>query len=443
MASKLISSEINALFHLAFGRNATKAELSYWTGKQKSSLTDSLGKSGNTSADFKKTYSGAKGSTAPTKYTGNNGQWGELPKQDPTGKYSWVDKDGVRHQEAGFNLNGTTGWEYLGEHPSGEWSTASTMYKNTDHTALEQLDKPWTDLSPEEKSKFLNDATVQLASKFVSDIGSGQSQLADEAGKAVTKFADSIKDAGLSLDSRISQFQSSLASAGLTFSGSSKDALGEGFSAVGNLTPEQRATLTSNLATIRDLPNTVTTGSTPTLPELPTPKKEDGTDYTTAEWDALPQDQKESAYERSPGWADYNDKIQALSVSGTGTGSAGTGTYGFNGNLDAFLGTGVGESGQGKIFRNAGSGFTDVVTSARADYNSRARELGSTFEGLLGTSNILSMSLPTIGGQSIINPAANVLGSLQSGFQSNRSSAAGSAYGDALSKIAYTFPTSL
>lgn len=59
----LSAGGVNALFSLAFGRPATASELKYWSGKEKTSLTGALKKSGGLKKDFLVAY----GSSTKTK----------------------------------------------------------------------------------------------------------------------------------------------------------------------------------------------------------------------------------------------------------------------------------------------------------------------------------------------------------------------------------------
>lgn len=161
---------------------------------------------------------------------------------------------------------------------------------------------------------------------------------------------------------------------------------------------------------------------------------------------AWTQDGKDKAWQdfyNSPTWLDYQKKVTAISSDPSGTGISGTGTYGTNVNLDPYAGTGLDSAmAQGSVFRNQyGTGRTQIAESARTSLNSRARELGTTAERLLGSGNLGALAYPTVGGHSIINPATGVLGSSQAGFQTNQASKAGSLYGDAMGQIPLAFPT--
>lgn len=55
----------NALFHQAFGRNATRGELKYWENKQRNSLITALNKDPKVSAEFKKGWGNISKAVAP------------------------------------------------------------------------------------------------------------------------------------------------------------------------------------------------------------------------------------------------------------------------------------------------------------------------------------------------------------------------------------------
>ena len=432
---------IQAVFRQKYGRAATQKDINDIIARSKTGLVKDisniiLGKD----SPFQGTVSGGPAAIAtPGGYQGNGGKWGELPKKDSSGKLQWIGPDGQIHVQPGYDPN-TGSWDYLGQRSSSQFTAAESVYKSLPPLSL---DTPFANLPDSQKLDFLNQAHQELSRNFVTSVAQGQADAAYEAGQAIQSFARAIEENNLGMSEDIRKTQLALEAAGLTFQGEGKRQLGEGFAGAGVLTPEQQNIILSNLSSINALPGTaqVPGQGIPSMSQMPTPAGPGGEAYGTPEWNALSMDQRDKAWQdlRSTAqWQDYTRQLNTMATSGTGEGIAGTGQYGFTGNLDPYARTGIGAPAQGSVFWNQyGTGRTQVAESARRDLGSRARSLGTTAEQLLGTTNI--PFLGSIGGQNILNPAANVLGEIQSGYQTNTGARAGEFYGNAVSQNALTF----
>lgn len=420
------------------GRYLTPAEAK--SGKYKGQVIVVPGKNGKGGGlRFKDKKYEPKAATAdPNKlvgYTGNGGKPGELPKRDAAGRYSWIDSNGKEQHQEGYDP-ATGNWSYLGEHKPGEWTAATGMFSHATPPT-----QNFTDLSQEQKDAYLKQAGTEMANGFMAAVQGGQNELVASLGEAVKSFADNIGNNTQLMGQELRNAANSIEASGLSFSGVSKENLGEAFSSAGRVSAEDMAKIQENLAAINALPGTATYG-TPGTTTSPTPpgidqvnNPETGKPWTDAEkvaaWDKLHASQE---------WTDYMAKVNAAATSGTNTGATGTGQYGYFGNLDPFAGTSLQtQAAQGLVANNR----TRVAESYRSDLNARARQLGTTAEGLLGTSNLTGLKYPTLGGQSIMTPGANIFGSAQSGFQSNVASRANELNSAAFGQMAYTFPTSL
>lgn len=442
---------VNTLFTQALGRGATQAELNYWTNKERGLLTGALlktkgvtkafvsawGPKTNKQADNTgNTGTGTDTTTtttnAATKYAGTGGQFGELPKRDKNGKYAWYDQTGKLVTQEGYDSSSGS-WDYLGEHTPFEWTAAQTLYKNSPPPPAD-----FKDLTQEQQAEFISQAHQELSQNFLQAVRSGQTDLIYELGQAVDAFGRTLSNNNIGTSDDVRAAQNAMEAAGLTFSGDSKRVLGEGFSGAGKLTPEQITALQNNVAQITGLPGTATAGGAASA-DIPMPQPPEITSGV-----ATSEEQKQAAWEnfyKTDTWKQYQDAVQARAVSGTGNGVAGTGQYGFSGNLDPYAGTGItSAAGQGSIFQNAqGTGRTQLAESYRRTYNSRARELGMAAENLLGSSNISSLNLPSIGGQRSVTAAPNVLGSTQSGYQTNTATRGNELFGKYFGNLGYTF----
>lgn len=368
---------------------------------------------------------------APGPYKGNGNKPGQLPKRDAAGKYSWIDANGHEQHQEGYDA-ATGSWNYLGPHSQFEWTAAETFNKNAPPPPAD-----FKEMTDQQKLQFLNEAHQQMSQQFMNDVATGQTAMINDLGQAVSTFADELKANNIGLSNDIRNTQAALEASGMTFSGAGKQALGEGFSATGHVSPEQLALLQSNLQQINALPGTaVTTGTTPA--QIPQPQPIEITNGT-----AVTPEQKNKAWEdfyKTDTWKNYVAQVNAMSTLGNATGVSGTGRYGFSGNLDTYGETGLNTAAaQGSVFYNR----TQLAESARKNFNQNARSLGTQYERLLGSNNISNVGIPSIGGQAAFTTAPNVLGSLQSGYQTNTASQANQNYSDFLNQYAYTFPTSL
>lgn len=360
-----------------------------------------------------------------------------LPMKDAAGKRSWIDANGKEQHEEGYDPN-TGSWKWLGTHTQTEWGAAQVVAKSIEPPVN------WKDMSDATKQEFLGQAHQEMSRKFINDINQGRSDAAHDAGLAITAFADDLKQNNLALTGDLATVRSALSAAGLTFSGAGAASLGQGFSATGVLTPDQMATIQGNLANINALPGTAVIPGQPAAVGSAMPQPEaikNGTAKTDAEKQAAWE-----AFYQTPEWKSYQDSVTAMSTSGTNEGVAGTGQYGFTGNLDPYANTGIAENAQGSVFRGGATfglgnvtGRTNIAESARRSFNQNMRTIGTNAESLLGSSNINSGMFGSFGGQNVVSPAANVLGSAQSGYTTNVNTRAGEQFGNAFGNEGYTF----
>lgn len=434
--SKANRAFIQAVYREKFGRNATEREITRFLNQTVKDVSNIILRD---ASPFK---SAGQPSSTPTgeqltdvstgtKYQGKGGTFGELPKRDASGKYSWINADGTVTNQDGYNP-ATGSWEYLGDHLPNEWTAAETIYRSQP-----LIGQPFSSMNDQQKLAFLNQAHLELGRSLVNDVATGQTSLLYESGNAIKTFADSLKTNNIGIQDDIRKITSAMEASGLTFTGFSKRQLGEVLSGSGAATADQVAKFQQNLKNIYSRPESATTGGAATT-NVPMPQRLKDILNNTA----LTEDQKQGQLEQyynTDEYKQYVADLNKLATSGTGEGVAGTGQYGYSGNLDPYSGTGLtSAAAQGSLFMNAsGTGRTQIAESFRNDFNRRARELGTAAESLLGSSNIGAM--PSFGGQSIFTPAANVLGSLQRGYQANLGTRAGELAGNAINQQAYFF----
>lgn len=324
-------------------------------------------------------------------YTGNGGKFGELPKQDATGKWSWVDQNGQQQSQPGFDKSSGS-WNYLNDsskggapHTPSEWQAAQAFY--TAHPNVQMSALP-----PDQRLAFIDQAHQELNGAFQNAVNQGRTDLINSLGNTLQTYSASMKDAGFKLSDDIAATQNALEGAGLTFTGEGIKQLGAPYAGSGVVTQDQLNTLQQNISNI----NQVTTG-----------------DVTQGNTNGAP----------TP-----TDVAQ-----GNGTGQAGTGQYGINQNFNRFNNTGLTE---GSVFRN---NRTNYMESARNTLNSNVRDLGRSAEALLGSANVSGLNGPTIGGMGIYNPARGVFGSTQGTQQTNVGNRVGNLEGSYYGNNAYAF----
>jgi hypothetical protein len=228
-----------------------------------------------------------------------------------------------------------------------------------------------------QKQEYLNKAHSELAKNFQQQVAQGQVETIAALGSALENYAREMQSENLQLTKDVEDVTNALEGAGLSFSGKSREQLGDAFGAAGFANMDQLEQVNENLAAINQQRLAAVqagdfTGIAPTGDLTP-------------------------------------EQVNALSQSGTGLGVPGTSQYGVDTrSLSATEGTGLFE---GNVF-NRNRLFQE---SSRSRFNQDIRSIGRAAESLLGSSNLSGLNIPTFGGQRIFNPAQNVLGSLQAG----------------------------
>lgn len=441
---------INAVYRQTFGRDATKAELrrfgdtsvadvanivmrdaSPFKGKSFGGENGLKGKSGGAPTAPQTTD---KTPAGPGMYKGKEDKFGQLPQYDGKGGYRVILEDGTVYTTPGFSLDkGKTGWEYLGDQfTPDQWGAAEALFRTSGPPPV-----PLDIMNKEDQQRFLNQAYQEISSTFVNDIQEGKNDLIGELGAALQNYSDLMQQENLAEDQDIKNTIDAMELAGLSFTGKSREQLGDFFAASGNISDADRQTIAQNFVNLREQREAqVVEGQAAQDINMPKPPG-----WGTPQWESKPEAEKEKAWQdffQTDTWKQYKANTDTMAGLG-GTpqeGIAGTGTYGIGDQLNRFAGT---RALEGNILKQ----HRGLQESSRRTFNDRIKTLGTTAERLLGSANLQGLNYPTLGGQSIFSSAQNVLGSLQSGFQTNTYSRANELTGNYASQYANIFPRTL
>jgi hypothetical protein len=369
--------------------------------------------------------------TGPGKYTGNGSKFGELPKSDGKGHYSWIKEDGSVYAQPGYALDeGKTGWEYLGDHRADEFSSAEALYKTQP-----MMDQSFDTMTDAQKKAFIDQAHKDLDQRFITDLAQGQTDTLGDMVSALKNYKDTMQAENWNMHEDVKNTIDALESSGMSFTGKGREKLGDWYAAGGILSAPDRAKILENITNINAIRNgAIGEGATMTAGTMPKPKVDftQNNPQTGKPWSEDEINATWAAFMATPEWKGWSDEVTARMGTSADTGVAGTGTYGLSDQLNRFAGTRALEGSVMQQNRN-------IMESSRRNFNNNIKTFGTAAEKTLGTGGLAGFTGPTIGGVSIFNPAKNVFGTAQGGFQTNLGTQAGTAYGNAVNQQAYNF----
>lgn len=330
------------------------------------------------------------------------GKFGELPKKDSHGHYSWIDETGQRQTQDGFELgDGETGWEYLGKHSMKDFAAGEALFQ------ADPPPKPIDQMDDFEKQEYLDQAHKEISQNFLRAVKEGQQDTIYQMGSALSNYKQTMDQENMDMDQDVRDTINAMEASGLSFTGKAKEELGDFGAASGVLAPGERDQILKNIAAINEIRkgDVALNGEGVSDLERPKPDGIDDPSLTEAE-----KDQKWKDFFETDTWKNYVDKLNTASGNDPNeTGASGTGTYGLGDQMNRLANTRAYEGNVMKKHRL-------IQEGSRSSFNNQIQSLGTQAESSLGSNNLTGLTMPTIGGKSIYNPAKSVLGTEQSSY---------------------------
>jgi hypothetical protein len=439
--AKLTARDVAAEFNRAFpgGKNSKgqvinqKAFIKHWTGKEDADLVNAV-KSDKYAVQKPVAKKEEDPEVKPTTglYAGNGNKFGQIPKSDGKGHFSWIKEDGSVYAQPGYALDeGKTGWEYLGEHRPDEFSSAEALYKTQP-----MMDQSFDTMTDAQKKAFIDQAHKDLDQRFITDLAQGQTDTLGDMVSALKNYKDTMEAENWNMHQDVQNTISALEESGMTFTGQGREKLGDWYAAGGVMSDQDRAKILENITNINAIrTGAIGEGATMAAGTMPKPTTDFNANnpQTGKPWTEDEKNAVWAAFMATPEWKAWSDDVTAKMGTSSQTGVAGTGTYGLTDQLNRFAGA---RGLEGSVLRSN----RNIQESSRRGFNALIKQYGVNAEKGMGTAGLTGFTGPTIGGTSIFNPAQNVFGTGQGAFQTNLGTQAGNAYGNAVNQQTYNFP---